>query len=79
MTESKPHLLDRLPVCKDVFKGDIKLAHVILAETILIPADGFKKQAIDASHGKIERLVPLGVESLGYDGCSLARVADGDD
>jgi len=54
MAELKPHLLDRLPVCKDVFKGDIKLAHVILAETILVPADGFKKQAINTSHGKVE-------------------------
>jgi hypothetical protein len=43
------HLLANLAILKDVFQRDIELAHVVLAKSIVIPADTF--QQWDAQHG----------------------------
>lgn len=40
-------LLSGLAIGKDVFDGNVKLAHIILAEAVLIPANSLEQQALD--------------------------------
>lgn len=42
------HLLKRFTILENVLEWNVKLAHVVLAKAVLVPAHGFEKQAVDS-------------------------------
>jgi len=66
-------------ILKLVFKYDVKLAHVVLAKAVLVPADDFEQEALLANYGQFDRFVPLGIQLLVYGGCGDFCIAEGED
>ena len=66
-------------ILKLVLKYDVKLAHVVLAKAVLVPADDFEQEALLANYGQFDRFVPLGVQLLVYGRCSDFCIAEGED
>jgi hypothetical protein len=62
---------------REVLEDDVKLAHVVLAEAVLVPAADLEQQALLAHNGQVEYRVPFGVERLVDGRRGLLRVAEG--
>jgi hypothetical protein len=73
----------RLLLCESVLElvleYDVKLAHVVLAKAILVPADDLEQEALFADDGQLERLVPFWVQLLVYGGSGEFLIAEGED
>lgn len=72
-------LLHGVRVGEDVLEAEVELAHVVLAEAILVPAYDVEQQALDRVHGELLDGVPFWVERLGdgvRDGLCVAEVED---
>jgi voltage-gated potassium channel Kch len=74
-----PGLLQREGVGELVLEDDVKLAHVVLAKAVLVPAADLEQQALIAHNGQVEDRVPFGVERLVDRGRGLFGVAEGED
>lgn len=72
------YLLFSLAICKYVFHGHLKFAHVILPEPILVPANGTEHGTLFTHYGQIENLVPLRVEVFVYGRRSFLGVSEGE-
>jgi hypothetical protein len=68
-------LLQRAGVGEEVLEDDVKLAHVVLAEAVLVPAADLEQQALLADDGQVEHRVPFGVQRLVDRGRGLFGVA----
>lgn len=66
-----------MSVCEDILNWNVHLAHVILAKSILVPADDFDKR--NPYEGQIEMSVPFGIEILADRGSGLFGVTERDD
>lgn len=62
-----------------VLEDDVKLAHVVLAKAVLIPAVHLEQQALLAHDGQVEDGVPFGVERLVDGGRGFLCVAKRED
>ena len=58
------YLLHDHAIGKYIFYRHIELPHVIVTETVSIPAHCFQEQVLYASKGKVERDIPFRVECL---------------
>lgn len=70
------HLLLYIPVRKYIFQRNIELAQVILAESIVVPADTLEQR--DANNGHFKRHVPFRIQRLEYRRCRLPSVSKRD-
>jgi hypothetical protein len=64
---------------EDVLEDDVKLAHVVLAEAVLVPAHDFEQESLLALDGHLEGCVPFWVECLVDGGGGFAGVTEGED
>lgn len=62
MTVYVTRLLRCLSIGKYLFDRALEFAQVIFAKTILVPANSFQEQILDARDGHLERLVPFRVQ-----------------
>ena len=58
------HLSIYFPLVKYILERNVKLAHLILAKAIMIPADTLQQRHPD--HGHFECDVPFWVQGFGY-------------
>ena len=72
-------LLDGLGVLEDVLEDDVKLAHVVLAKAVLVPAAGLEQGALDADDGEVERGVPFWVQGFVDRGRGFAGISHVED
>lgn len=76
-TKQCEHLTYRcldLPVSEDALKIEVEFAHVILAETILVPAHAFEQGY--ANDGELKDDIPFGVQRLADAWCRFLRFAE---
>jgi hypothetical protein len=71
--------LKELPIRKDLIQHHVELPHVILPKPILVPARGFKQEAMHARDGEVEGLVPFWIQRLADYGGRFLGFAQGDD
>ena len=71
------HVLLRMSIRKDIFNWNVHLAHVILAKSILVPADDFDKR--NPYERQIEMSIPFGIEILADRGSGLFGVTERND
>lgn len=64
---------------EQVLEDDVKLAHVVLAEPVLVPAADLEEEALLAHDGQVQYRVPFGVERLVDGGRGFLCVAEGQD
>jgi hypothetical protein len=58
------YLLVDLPVGEYVFQGYVEFTHVVLSESVLVPANRAQHSTLLAHDGHIEGLIPFWVEGL---------------
>ena len=68
------HLLVGLAVLEDVLDRNVKLAQIVLAESISIPTNSFQKYTMKAINRQVECNIPLWVEALADSRCGLSSV-----
>lgn len=68
------HLLVNFTLGEDVFERNVKLAQVVLAKPIMIPADTFQQRY--STNGYFEGDVPFWVEGLGDRGGLLSGISE---
>lgn len=71
------YLLVDVAIGKDVLQGNVKLAHVVPSDAVLVPADAFQQG--DAEDGQVKGHVPLGIEGLGDGGRGFPGITERDD
>lgn len=64
---------------EDIFERHIKLAHVVFAEAILVPADHLKQETVEASDGQLDELVPFRVQRFGNGNGRASSISKGQD
>ena len=64
---------------KDIFERHVKLAHVVFAEAIFVPADHLKQEAVEAANGQVDELVPFRVQRFGNGNGGASRISEGQD
>jgi hypothetical protein len=70
-------LLQRLAVEEHILEDDVEVAHVVLAEAVLVPAVHLEQQALLVDDGQVDGRVPFGVERFVDRGRGLPGVAEG--